>query len=487
MKLAGRKIVKSFLFILLLCLVLGETNRILTKKNIEYGRYSPHSQYGSFYQMKEKSIDVLFLGTSHSFCAFSPQEFYNLFQIRSYNLGCGRQDVWLSYYWLKEALRFQKPKAVVFETYYIFGSGTEPFVRRGLDYMKWSNVKKDAIKTAEEEYSDITAISFLLPNIRYHERWKEINEDDVFYRARISDFKSKGYLAEGGKYRKSDYCTLQMNTDEVEEIPEKIRIYLDKIVDLCSENDIDLIFVKIPATNWSSAKHNAVQEYVNQNNIEFYDFNIEELYEEMGYNFGEDSRDNNGHPNIWGAAKISEAVGKILQQSYEVDGIEDEQWEYSKEYSEDIKKECSLQYETDINDYLKQLLDGGYSIFISVKDEATSSLTDEVKINLGNLGLQTDLTGKYRNSYYAVISENEIQENISTEKLSLEGNIRSGLTSYSIISAGYDCGNVSSIVIDGKEYSVNSRGLNFVIYSNESHQVIDSVCFDTFKGLTATR
>ena len=36
-----------------------------------------------------------------------------------------------------------------------------------------------------------------------------------------------------------------------------------------------------------------------------------------------------------------------------------------------------------------------------------------------------------------------------------------------------------SILINGKEYAVNSRGLNIVVYDNINKCVVDSICFDT--------
>ena len=50
--------------------------------------------------------------------------------------------------------------------------------------------------------------------------------------------------------------------------------------------------------------------------------------------------------------------------------------------------------------------------------------------------------------------------------------------SYKVISAGYDRGNLSSILLNGQEYSENTRGLNFVVYSNETHRILDEVTFD---------
>ena len=54
-------------FVLLLCLILGEVNRVLMIKAVEYRRYSSYSQYKNFYEMDRDTIDVLFAGSSHSY------------------------------------------------------------------------------------------------------------------------------------------------------------------------------------------------------------------------------------------------------------------------------------------------------------------------------------------------------------------------------------------------------------------------------------
>lgn len=486
MKKTWKNIIKSVVFVLLLCLILGEVNRVLMIKAVEYRRYSSYSQYKNFYEMDRDTIDVLFAGSSHSYCSFSPQDFYNQYGIRSFNLGSSRQDVLLSYYWLKEALRYQKPKAVVLETFYIFRDGGEPFARRALDYMKWSDVKREAIDAAHDKYPEITPKSFYLPNIRFHERWKEVGEDDFYYRSLAESYELKGYSAIGVKYGKEDYQPFSLNTEEKTEISENARQYLDKIVELCRDNQIGLVFISNPALDWSVQEHNAVSEYTKQQGIAYYDFNTKELYEDLGYHFSEDNGDA-GHSNIWGTEKITKAVGKILQQSFQVEDREDEQWERSKPYYENIRKDYSLKDETEINQYLPLLSDARYTVFISAKGKAVKGLTEEVKSNLKDLGLQTEFTGKGNDSYYAVISPEGVQEKIGGSKLYQEGSLRGGLSSYNISSGGQKSGDISSVVIDKKEYSPNERGLNLVIYNHESNEVIDAVCFDVIKENKAVR
>lgn len=137
--------------------------------------------------------------------------------------------------------------------------------------------------------------------------------------------------------------------------------------------------------------------------------------------------------------------------------------------------------------YLEEINDPRYIIFMSVKEEGTNALTKEIKAGLEKLRLKTDLTGQFGRSYYAVISGDEIIEEISDIKLEAGGTVMDADISYSVVSAGYDCGCVSSIIIDGKEYSINSRGINIVIYNNETNQVVDTVCFDTSENLSEDR
>ena len=273
-----KNIIKFLLFISILSFTLFKVNQILLVKHVEDGHYSPVSQYEGFYQMDKNSIDVLFLGSSHSYYAFSTQELYNQFNIRSYNLGSSLQDIWVSYYWLKEALRFQTPKAVVLETYYIFGDSDEPCIRKALDYMKWSKVKNEAVMKAKQEYPELTPMSFYFPNIRFHERWKELKEIDFSYETLSEHYEMKGNLIRGQKYGKENYQTLPAEIKDSDEIPEDVQLYLNKIVTLCNDNDIDLLFVKTPSLNWSITQHNAVHNFAENHGITFYDLNEKDLY-----------------------------------------------------------------------------------------------------------------------------------------------------------------------------------------------------------------
>ncbi len=128
------------------------------------------------------------------------------------------------------------------------------------------------------------------------------------------------------------------------------------------------------------------------------------------------------------------------------------------------------------------------TVFIAVRDEASSKLSLNWQKGLWNLGLKEDLSKEFRSSYYAVIRNGRVlSEKMGQEALQENGTLNQGKDSYYILSSGYNAGPGCEIQINGVEYAQNSRGINIVVYDNEHGRVVDSVCFDTYDGKTFTR
>lgn len=126
------------------------------------------------------------------------------------------------------------------------------------------------------------------------------------------------------------------------------------------------------------------------------------------------------------------------------------------------------------------------ALLISVKDEATSGLTDEMIRVMRQLGLRFDMQDRYRSSYTAVVENGQVKhEEVSAEKISYSDSI--GGEKVVITSAGYLCGNTASILINGTECAVNGRGINIVLVDTTTGGVLDSVAFDTCDTGVCTR
>lgn len=152
----------------------------------------------------------------------------------------------------------------------------------------------------------------------------------------------------------------------------------------------------------------------------------------------------------------------------------------------DINEENKPLIETlSFDDYLAKLNDPNYTVFISVRDDGFSELLNRSNADLRSLGIYIDISeALYQNSFYAVINPgNNTIEQASTQPLSFSGTLADG-TYYQIISRGHLAGeDNASINVNGQEYSMNRRGMNFVVYDNTQHKVVDTVCFDTCSGL----
>lgn len=486
MKKAIRFGAKAALFLFLTIISVHMVNRVLTPKYFYNNTWPTTSTYQGFYEMEKNTVDVIFLGSSHAASSFSPQVLYNRYGITSYNLGCEQQNLVVSYYWLKEALRYQKPKAVVLDGYILFPynreeplNSAESCTRKALDYMRMSPVKEEAVDTICTIDSKQSRLSYYFPNIRFHSRWTGLNEDDFTYGEMSEHYELKGFTAIPSYSNNESYKPFEAGDSQEEEpMVSLMEEYLDKIVSLCQEENIALILVKTPSTPQTVQRYNTLTRYAEEHQLLFIDFNEKGTFRRLHYDFAKDNCDN-GHGSIWGATKITSYLGGVLQGELGLEARIDEQWETTKEYYQDVVQDCTLKLVTDIRTYLKLLNDERYYVFIGVKDEAAQGLDSAILQELKGLGLKGALEDRYRCSYYAVLAEGSVTEQAGDEKISQEGVLRNGRMRFSITSAGYDYGNMCSIKVDGSEYAKNQRGLNIVVYNKITKAVIDSVCFDT--------
>lgn len=438
--------------------------------------------YLNFYEMEEDTIDVLFMGSSLAATSYIPQELYERYGITSYNLASEKQSPIVSYYWLKEALRYQSPKVLVLDCYYFFQNSDsvlnspEISIRRALDYMKWSPVKLEAVRTVCKLDEEQSLPGYFLPNIRYHERWKELTENDFVLADMVEGYGLKGYAALGRQCGIEDYIPFEEGASgEETAMPPLLESWLDKIRSLCGQEGIELILTNVPFPDADVGRFNTVRNYAQEHGLQFFDFNEKNLYEASGFSMAEDSYDG-GHNNLWGARKLTAYLGGILDSQYDFGGKIDEQWESTRDSYAGIQKDCELIHITDIDSYIEALRDERYSVFISAKGSYAAGLKDETVRKLRESGLrvelQTDPSADDYYCYYAVLSEGRLEEYIGYEEKVYSGSVRGGLVPYDITGSG-------SIVIDGTERSLQGEGLNIVVYSNDKKKVLDSVCFNT--------
>lgn len=481
---------KSVCFLMVFGLLYGAWARVFMPKFLADTDWPTTATMTGFYELEKNTVDVLFLGSSHSVTAFIPQTLYDTYGITSYNLSSEQQGLPVSYYWLREALRFQKPKAVVLECWYCFDQTQgyplnmlEPYMRKALDFMRWSPVKAEAVYTICRTDDMQEEKSYLLPNIRYHDRWKELGRDDFSYREMVSRGGLKGYSALYQTLGEEGQGSVPHEHGPGEEqvpIAPLMREYLDKITDLCAENDISLILAFTPVAAAPPEMCNAIQAYAEEKGLAFVSYNDSAAYLRMDYQIATDNADK-GHPSIRGAKKLTYDIGRILTEDFAIAKRQDPQWERTKGSFDFVWDRCRMVDTWEIDSYLEFLTNPRYTVAIASGGEFAQSLRESTLERLRRLGLRAELAGAEGANYLAVVSGGRVlAEELSSGRVMYQGIAADGRVPINVISGrNGDWEAAASIQIDGKECVNEGRGLNLAVYDNGDGKLVSSVWCDT--------
>jgi len=102
----------------------------------------------AYYKLPKNSIDLLFIGSSHSYCTFNTHLFDHYLECNSLNLGTDSQSLSITYSAILEILKKQNPKVIVIEIYPIERQVETLALRSHLDTMGFSINKLRLIKNA---------------------------------------------------------------------------------------------------------------------------------------------------------------------------------------------------------------------------------------------------------------------------------------------------------------------------------------------------
>lgn len=124
---------------------------------------------------------VLMVGDCELYENFDPVTLWENYGIDSYIRGNAQQLPWQSYYLLKEALRYETPKVVVFSVLELKYNEPqkEEYNRLTIDRMKWSMDKWNIIRASMMD--DESVMEYIFPILRYHARITQITEEDLRY------------------------------------------------------------------------------------------------------------------------------------------------------------------------------------------------------------------------------------------------------------------------------------------------------------------
>lgn len=286
--------------------------------------------YINFIRQPENSVDILILGSSHSADGIDAKRVDSIMQneygmkTNTFNMSVtGMRLEQIQYRW-KEAIKTQKPKVLVIETFSCApqSTGTNESINRwALDYMPLSKEKVDYINT---EISENLQTSFMIPFIKYHSRWKELTKEDweilsskkIFDKSKEQGIKAPDKPEFSGtedSYFEQDFSMITKETA----LSPKYQKYIQEILQSCREIGCKVIFLCIPYKVQADfyaeelVKYNNYLERLYVNNEDVFIYDMQKEVQSLGW--GYQQMTDEGHVNNLGREVVNRELAVKLQ------------------------------------------------------------------------------------------------------------------------------------------------------------------------------
>lgn len=301
-------------FVLLFLFILGRLTPLFMHKQIE-GRWNMTAKIAGFYNEPPHSIDVMILGSSHAYCSVDPARLEEETGLTSYVLATQLQPLWITYHYMVEVLKTQRPKLLAVEVYMSVAQeddGDEASNHTAIDPLPFSRNKVDLIRAAlppgQRRY-------YLFPIMKYHDRWESLEVTDFERDYEGERDPDRGYV----RLTETAEGLVFQDVSQVKEAApgtEKSLIYLRKMVDLARQEDLNLVFFKSPANATPEEKvcYNSVAQLAAELGVPYLDYNDPALYEAVGLDVETDFYDVR-HLNEEGMKKFVRHFSRWLMEN----------------------------------------------------------------------------------------------------------------------------------------------------------------------------
>ncbi len=289
-------------------------------------------RFEDFYSLEENSLNIAFLGSSHSYCTFDPEIFDEQLQTNSHQFGMPLQHIDMSYYTLREILNYQKPDTVVLELY--FDMIDDDYVNEPVNDLIAVLQNDELIAEINNNARPLSErTKQVLPFVKNQNAFLSYSNKQLMNNLKEKGFEKESIVLEGTEYYKgkgyvyANYIISPSEYDETNQfknfdgtdyvISKKQKDYIYKIYDLTYDNDIQLIFVTAPLANVSldyiqnyNVVHNIFNEIANELNIPYYDYNL------INLNLKNEHFRDDAHLNDSGVQIVSNDLIKKLNSNY---------------------------------------------------------------------------------------------------------------------------------------------------------------------------
>lgn len=301
----------SLLFILLALLLIGAASRALKPERNDYG-----AVWRAFLAEEKDSMDYLYLGSSYAYCDISPAAVQAQSGLCGYCMAGPEQTMGISYWYLRECLKTQSPRAVFIEGTALHFEEYQGYTQVNLAYMPMGlNRIAAAFTVAEPELR--TGILFDL--YFYHDRWKEVGVQEA-WRGIMPAPRSelRGFTPADGVAENMDKAPFT-RAPQPDAVYEKNLAWLQKTVDLCKREGITPVVIFHPTYSQLPAEtyDRIAQDVAAMNGVLYFD--LSRSAEDIGLSPLTDYFDA-GHLNAGAAERFSRWLGDFMRENVPVLG-----------------------------------------------------------------------------------------------------------------------------------------------------------------------
>lgn len=289
----------------------------------------------AFHSVKQDTVDVLILGSSHAWKNVDTPEMYREYGIAAYNYGCNWQHINTTQLFLEDALRTQKPKVVCIETY----GACEVWADKDMDgevyytrEIPFSSAKIKYLKQCFGKNLERWG-SYLFPIIMFHNNRNDIRKSSFTKSNTDKWIASTGF---NGSDKVKEIETQEYVKPSQVPLSASGKTILDEMVALCKAKDIEVIFFTCPYFSGSYPYNDALAEYADNNDCVYLDLFAD--YKNTGISTLTDFSDA-GHLNSNGANKVAHYLGEYISKHYELPDMRFEADSYWKKTFEHNTKE----------------------------------------------------------------------------------------------------------------------------------------------------
>lgn len=273
-------------------------------------------QARDMYAQPADTVDVVFLGSSHIHCDVNTALLWRDYGIAAYDYSAAEQPLWITYYYLQEICRYQKPKLVVLDLY-----GPARFkddyqytwLTENLNGFRFSINKMNMLRASCEPAKFFEYFPSL---VTYHMRYTEVSKEDWEYLFSSQNDRAafKGFTP---YFKKTPQIEPTLGDDHQGGLTNKSRDYLNKIIQYCDDNGIDLFLTVTPyiTTYQDELVYNQVHDIANSYGIKFDSTNYS--YSIMDIDFENDFYDES-HLNYYGSCKFTKYIADSIKNAYDI-------------------------------------------------------------------------------------------------------------------------------------------------------------------------